>query len=261
MRVVEEEPRRSIFAKRLTRQNTPKEIERREEPPAFEHQTSFRRSSAPMEPIPEVHTPRTSIDARKPNTPPAEVTPVDEAPPMVQRNAAPSRSPTDPMFLAEEPIKTRQPSLEPFPAPTRTPTHVPTTEPAPGPTQEPSLEPTPASVVQRSVSLPPEPTPQQAEPASSLDEPSPQPEPDTNSPAPSRKPSLLKRIRTGLRHSKVSDEAAPMPERQPTLPPRTATFPAPERAPTVKPLSRAATQPLVEVKDGEEAVPEVKVNL
>jgi len=52
-----------------------------------------------------------------------------------------------------------------------------------------------------------------------------------------------------------------MPERQPTLPPRTATFPAPERAPTVKPLSRAATQPLVEVKDGEEAVPEVKVNL
>ena len=95
-RVVEVKPRKESFVSRFTRK-----ICIAEELPALDHRLPHRRSSVAMEPIPEVRTPRPSMDTRKP-----DAAPVEEPPPVVQHNAAPSRAPTDPMFLAEEPIKT-----------------------------------------------------------------------------------------------------------------------------------------------------------
>jgi hypothetical protein len=82
------------------------DTERPEEPPAFDRQLTTRRTSAPMEPIPEVHTPRPSVDVRKSSQQLPKLATVEELPPMMQCNAAPTRPPTDPLFLAEESIKT-----------------------------------------------------------------------------------------------------------------------------------------------------------
>ncbi|KAJ4295345.1 hypothetical protein N0V90_007356 [Kalmusia sp. IMI 367209] len=166
--------------------------------PPFDRRPS-RRLSAPMEPIPEANSPRPSEDRRIGEHPDETNSIREQAPPLlVQRNADPS-GPTPSKHPAEEPPVSRESSPKPVLSSRKsTPPPEQPASPNPAPNPQPKEptppEPVPTTPVQRSVSLPSEEKPSEA---ASPPEPAPLSEPDTSS---DRKPSLLKRIRSGFQH-------------------------------------------------------------
>ncbi|OAL52247.1 hypothetical protein IQ07DRAFT_641969 [Pyrenochaeta sp. DS3sAY3a] len=144
--------------------------------------------------------------------------------------------PTPPSRELTPPLKElTAPSEVPTPPP-REPTPPPK-EPTPPP-EEPAAAPTPEPApVQRSVSLPPE----QPQPASSASSPASSARSEPTEPG-SRKPSLIKRIKSAFRdkvdEAEEDNKAAEL-DREPTPPPRVATRPLPLRAPTAPVPTRA----------------------
>ncbi|KAL5376539.1 hypothetical protein DPSP01_010448 [Paraphaeosphaeria sporulosa] len=206
------EPKRNIvqrFAQRHRKEPKPSptryDIERPEEPPVLDRRPS-RRLSAPMEPIPEAQSPRPSADKpqRRVSEHPNEPIFVKEETPtsFVQRNA---RSPRP--EPGEEHPKTPEPSSEPVLSRQPSSQTEKPESPRPEPEQEKPRTPTPepeiktSTPVQRTASLQSE---DKTLEAASPTEPAPTSEPDTS---PNNKPSLLKRIRSGIHHDNEAFKA------------------------------------------------------
>lgn len=251
--------------------------------PSLDEARPVRRTSVPMEPIPEA-SPRPSVEALQrshsnalPDAPvvqpyvapqvPAETSRPREAteplPPYPGRGSTASvePEPTTSRKLSRtqtEPITpvSRKPSaVEPAPESPASPD--PSAAPA-EPAQQQQAKTEPIAPVQRSTSLPPEdiksPTRAPTRATTLPVEPATQPVSETQTP--SRRASLLQRIRTGLRgesgpgtieetNEKAKNAFEDAEDNAPTPPPRAITQPPPERAPTVKVPERSNSQGVV----------------